>query len=59
LRDYRIYIIGRDGHFAYAIPLQCPDDNAAKAEAARLVDGQSIELWQLDRKVEAFQPTAS
>jgi hypothetical protein len=59
MRDYRIYVIGRDGHFASAIPLKCADDEAAKAEAERLVDGRSIELWQLDRKIEAFQPTAS
>jgi hypothetical protein len=28
--EYRAYIVGHDGHFKEAIPLVCPDDEAAK-----------------------------
>jgi hypothetical protein len=48
---YRVYIIGRDGHFRSAVPLDCPNDDVAKAQADQLVDGHDVELWQRDRKI--------
>ena len=53
--DYRVYLIGRDGHFQSAVGLQCADDAAAIAKAKQLVDGHDLELWQLDRKVATFE----
>jgi hypothetical protein len=52
--DYRVYIIGQDGHFQKAIPLDCPDDSTAIQSAKRLIDGHDIELWQRDRKIARF-----
>ena len=49
--DYRVYVIGSDGHFVRAIQLDCPDDNAAIESAKQLIDGHDIELWQEDRKI--------
>jgi hypothetical protein len=52
--DYRAYIIGSDGHFFEAIPLDCADDAEAMEKAKRLADGRDVELWQRDRKVARF-----
>ena len=52
--DYRIYVIGTDGHFERSIQLDCPDDNAAIEAARQFIDGADIELWQRDRKIAKF-----
>ena len=52
--EYRAYIIGSDGHFLDAAELTCDDDEAAIKEAATLVDGHDIELWQLERQIKKF-----
>jgi len=50
--DYRIYIVGRDGHFQRSKALlDCVDDVAAIAAATQLIDGHDVELWHRDRKV--------
>jgi hypothetical protein len=41
---YRAYIIGRDGHFAKAVELDCADDEAATESAKQLVNGHDVEL---------------
>jgi hypothetical protein len=51
MADYRVYIIGADGHFRSAIPLVCENDDDAIERAKQLVDGHDLELWQLGRKV--------
>lgn len=53
--DYRVYLIGSDGHFYNAVPPKCTDDDEAIEKARQLVDGHDVELWQLDRKVAAFK----
>jgi len=55
--DYRVYLIGSDGHFYNAVPLKlkCTNDDEAIEKARQLVDGHDVELWQLDRKVAAFK----
>ena len=57
MAGYRAYIIGIDGQFLRAIELVCPDDDTAKEYAKQLVDGQDVELWQDDRKIETFRHT--
>jgi hypothetical protein len=42
--EYRIYIIGSDGHFHSAVPLECDNDTEARRRAEELVDGHDIEL---------------
>jgi hypothetical protein len=52
LPEYRVYLVGDDGHFQSSIPLSnCPDDDAAIAAVKQLIDGHDVELWQLDRKI--------
>jgi hypothetical protein len=55
MAEYRAYIIGTDGRFVRAVELLCPDDDVAKEYAKQLVDGHDVELWQGDRKIEAFK----
>jgi len=59
MSEYRIYVIGSDGHFIEAIQLDCSDDKAAIESAKQFVNGHDIELWQRDRKIEAFKRTTS
>ena len=54
MAEYRVYIIGVDGHFFNAVPLECSDDADAKERAKQLVDGHDVELWQRDRKIARF-----
>jgi hypothetical protein len=52
--EYRVYIIGVDGHFYNSVPLECTDDSEAIERAKQLVDGHDVELWQRDRKIVKF-----
>jgi hypothetical protein len=52
--DYRVYVIGVDGHFLRAIQLDCRDDSAAIESAKQFIDGHDIELWQRDRRIARF-----
>jgi hypothetical protein len=58
MSEYRVYVIGSDGHFIRAIQLDCADDKAAIESAKQLVNGHDVELWQLDRKVAKFERKA-
>jgi hypothetical protein len=49
--EYRAYFIGPDGHIFEAVVLHAPHDTAAIEAAEQLVDGNDVELWQLDRKI--------
>ena len=52
---YRVYLIDSDGHIQQRIDLQCEDDERAKEQAKKLVDGHDVELWQLNRRVCEFK----
>jgi len=52
--DYRVYLIGPDGHFFKSVQLECADDAEATEQAKQLIDGHDVELWQRDRKVGTF-----
>jgi hypothetical protein len=54
MADYRVYLVGTDGHFSDVVPLVCADDAEAIEHAQRLAVGHDVELWQLDRKVAVF-----
>jgi hypothetical protein len=49
--EYRVYLVGPDGHFVGFEPLVCLDDAEAAARAKRLVDGHDVELWSGERFV--------
>ena len=55
MAEYRAYILTPDEHIVKAVDLDCPGDDAAKEAAKQLVDGHDVELWQGDRKIEAFK----
>jgi len=46
---YRIYTVGRDGHFSGVIDIECADDQEAIQKAEQAVDGYDVELWQRGR----------
>jgi hypothetical protein len=49
--DYRVYFIGRDGHFLRAIDIQVASDQDAIARALELREGQEVEVWERTRFV--------
>jgi hypothetical protein len=51
MRDYRLYILGHDGHFAGVIELSCEDDAEAIKTAMKHKKGQPLELWRLGEKI--------
>jgi hypothetical protein len=55
VQHYRAYIMGWDGHILRPVELFCKNDEDAKDQARRLIDGHDIELWQLDRKIADFK----
>jgi hypothetical protein len=56
--DYRLYRF-QNGHIKQAVALDCVDDAEAVAEAAQMVDGEILELWQGSRMVVRLDPEAS
>jgi hypothetical protein len=55
--EYRVYVIGEDGHFMKSELLDCADDSTAIESAKQLIDGHDIELWQRDRRIARFDRT--
>lgn len=57
MREYRIYTIGlTDDQFVAVRSIECPDDAAAIAQARQIVDGHSLEVWELGRFVIRLSP---
>ena len=49
---YRIYIIGRGGHFLDAPEVvECADDKEAVEKAMQLASGLDVEIWDHNRLV--------
>jgi hypothetical protein len=62
--EYRVYIIGSDGHFRDAVAMNCDSDEAAskRADTQAKAETVEIELWREARKVATFKrqsPTKS
>jgi hypothetical protein len=55
MTDYRAYVIGEDGHFFKAFPLDCANDGEAIEKAKSLVESHNVELWDHARKVASFK----
>jgi hypothetical protein len=53
---YYAYLIGSDGHIKDRIDLLCENDEKAKHQARKLVDGHAVELWQEKRRIAVFEP---
>jgi len=53
---YNAYAVGPDDRIVMRIDLVCESDDAAKEQAAQLVDGHSIELWKGAAMLARFEP---
>ena len=59
MTDYRLYVIGTDGHFEKAVLLDCSNDEAAIESAKQYINGHGVELWQRDRLIARFNASAN
>jgi hypothetical protein len=55
---YRAFELDRNRHIVGKHDLFCRDDESAKEQAARLVDGYDVELWQGERRIAFFKRKA-
>lgn len=46
---YRLYTVGRGGHFTDAKDVECSGDELAIERARQLANGHCIELWEQSR----------
>jgi hypothetical protein len=52
---YRIYVTTIDGHVTVpATIIECVDDQEATLNAAQLINGQAVELWEGARLIVRF-----
>lgn len=51
MTEYRVYVIGSDGHIVSATELICESAEAAIEEASTLLQERSIEVWSGNRFV--------
>jgi hypothetical protein len=56
MTDYRVYVIGTDGHFVKAVELDRASDSAAIETAEQFIDGHDLEVWQGDRFIIRLVP---
>ena len=54
--EYRIYTVSHLKQFIGVRSIECPDDDTAISEAQRMLEGHSLEVWQLDRFVVHLSP---
>jgi hypothetical protein len=54
MRAYRLYYIGRDGHYADVSEIIGENDDAAIAIAANQARRRPAELWERYRRVKVF-----
>jgi hypothetical protein len=55
MKDYRVYVLGSDGHIVERVEFFASDDEAAKERAKQIVNGRDIELWHRDHKIAEFK----
>jgi hypothetical protein len=56
MTDYRVYIVGADGHFRAFEVITADDDESAIRLARQYVDGCGVEVWDMDRKIAVLSP---
>lgn len=57
MNEYRIFIVGAEGHFIKCEPLVCRDDSEAVQNARRMLDGHDLEIWSGERFVMRLKST--
>lgn len=55
MEEYRVFVMGSDGHIIDRIEFLCRNDEEAEEKAKQLMDGRDIELWQRRRKIAEFK----
>jgi hypothetical protein len=56
MTDYRIYVVGTDGHFVTSRGFVCDGDEHAIEWAKQSIEDQPIELWSGKRMVTRLSP---
>jgi hypothetical protein len=59
MREYRLYLLGRDALIKSAIEVECENDEAARRLAILLHSDDGAELWEGARKVAEYPPRHS
>jgi hypothetical protein len=55
---YRIFTFDEDAHVVgVPVIVESENDQAAVEAAKQLLDGQAVEVWQLNRRVARLEPT--
>lgn len=49
--EYRAYVLGKNGRIMKRRDFEAADDKDALQHARQYVDGNDVEVWQLDRLV--------
>ncbi len=57
--EYRVFLVGHDGHFSGFEAMVCDNDAKAIEEAKQFVDGHDVELWNGARLVVVLQHTSN
>lgn len=55
MQEYRAYLMDTDGHIVQREDLICTDEETAKEQAKRLVNGHDVELWLGAKKLATFK----
>jgi hypothetical protein len=55
MQDYRVFVLGPDGHVTSRVDLWCTDEADAKERAKQLVDRHDVELWHRDQRIAIFR----
>ncbi|MBR1215593.1 hypothetical protein [Bradyrhizobium sp. JYMT SZCCT0180] len=55
MKEYRAYLIDRDGHIKRRVDLVCEAEEVAVGRAKLLVDGHDVELWLGTEKIANFR----
>ena len=53
--DYRVFVLGEDGHVLHRHDFWCATEEEAIERAHQLVDGSDVELWYRARKIATFR----
>jgi hypothetical protein len=52
--DYRVFVVGEDGHVLDRYEFWCATEEEAKERARQLLDGRDVELWHRDQRIAIF-----
>jgi hypothetical protein len=56
MKDYRLFLLDKDGRIVSGHTMTCADDEAAVAAAREIWPNQTRELWNLARRVGLLEP---